>query len=113
MQLMCNADVLILPLNKSHEENARGLIPGKVFEYIATGNKVLITGDQDSDVGNLVRTYEKGFVVRDGDIRTLCGYLHDFIERAPIQKETNKTMSPAMFERRHLTGELVSILEKM
>ena len=114
MELMCNADVLILALNKSHASNARGLIPGKIFEYMATGNTVLVTGDQDSDVGRIVKEYGNGFVVNDGDVDTLTKQLASIVEKGMHGSlKSGPSASSDIFERRNLTATLSNLMQEL
>jgi hypothetical protein len=44
---------------------SRGQIPGKFFEYIGSRNPILCIGPQDSEVAEIIRAKELGYVVED------------------------------------------------
>lgn len=57
MQAMQNADVLCLLLPQRHAE---GVIPGKLFEYLATGNYILGIGDSKGETASILADCEAG-----------------------------------------------------
>lgn len=58
IQLIVNAQLLLLPLNKA--ENADGRIPGKFYEYLRATRPILCLGPQNSDVARILNEYEAG-----------------------------------------------------
>jgi hypothetical protein len=58
IQLILNAKLLLLPLNKA--ENANGRIPGKFYEYLRAKRPVLCLGPKNSDVARIINEYEVG-----------------------------------------------------
>ncbi len=59
LQEMMNADVLLLFLG---DLNDKGRIPAKLFEYLATKNKIFAIADSESDVGNILKNSPQGFI---------------------------------------------------
>jgi glycosyltransferase involved in cell wall biosynthesis len=59
LELTAGSPVLLLLLNKQH--NAKGRIPGKLFEYLAARRPILVLGPADSDVAQIVRETESGY----------------------------------------------------
>lgn len=58
LQLTAGSPVLLLLLNKQH--NAKGRIPGKLFEYLAARRPILVLGPPDSDVARIVQESKSG-----------------------------------------------------
>ncbi len=60
-----NADALVLILTDT--KNAKGNIPGKLFEYLATGLPVLALGDPQGDSSEILSQAGAGAVLSHGD----------------------------------------------
>ena len=50
----------LLLLTNFPEQSSKGIIPGKIFEYLATGNQILSFGPQDSDVKKILAETKAG-----------------------------------------------------
>ena len=81
------AAVLLLPLNNT--PNVLGIIPGKLFEYLAAQRPVLVIGAEDGDSARIIRETGAGVV---------CGF-----EEKEKMKEEVKDLY-----RRHLEGSIFS-----
>lgn len=57
------ADLLLLPLRK--EKEAKAILTGKFFEYLASGSQIMAFGPTDSNLGDAIRETESG---------TICEY---------------------------------------
>src|SRR5690606_3206070 len=53
-----NSDLLWL--TNFPEANSKGIIPGKLFEYMATGNPILAIGPDGGDVGRILEETQTG-----------------------------------------------------
>jgi glycosyltransferase involved in cell wall biosynthesis len=107
LKILGQSAVLLLPLNNS--PNAKGILPGKMFEYMALGRPVLALGPAGSDCEDII-------------MKTKAGYYHDFndekglgisLERlflawqkGEIRTETRNIES---FSRRILAREIVEL----
>ncbi len=58
LQLTCNSNILLLLLNQ--QENAKGRVPGKFFEYLAARRPILSLGATDGDVGQILESTAHG-----------------------------------------------------
>ncbi len=52
LKLMLSSDVLFLPVNKA--DNAKGRLPGKIYEYLRAGKPILSLGIRGSDVEQIL-----------------------------------------------------------
>lgn len=59
ISLMCTSPLLLLLVNQS-ENNAKGRVPGKVFEYLAAARPILCIGPPDSSIGRILEESEAG-----------------------------------------------------
>ncbi len=53
-----HADVLLLPINNN--ENNKGVIPGKLFEYMASGNPILCLNSNGGDAEKIIHETQTG-----------------------------------------------------
>ncbi len=58
VQLMLDSSLLLLPVNKA--DNAKGRLPGKIYEYLRTFNPILALGENESDVGGIISATKSG-----------------------------------------------------
>lgn len=93
LQTHANA-LLLLTWNESLYQ---GVIPGKLFEYMAIGNVpiiALITGDKpDSEVGRIIQETNSGFAceqAKEKDVTLLKKYIIDLLEGKQTEKAQTK-----------------------
>lgn len=79
LQEICNAQVLLLPINKA--DNAAGRIPAKIFEYLRTGRPILAFGPQRSDIGDIIRKESAGFITAYDDVQSIKDILKNWYDR--------------------------------
>lgn len=92
-------------------KDAEGFLPGKLFEYFATGLPVLGIGPADGDAGVLLRATSAGSMEESDDepgIRNALKVVYDNW-RASDKPQVNKNQFER-FSRRAITGQLVNIL---
>lgn len=65
LQLMVNSQLLLLPLNKA--ANAKGRLPGKLYEYLRARRPVLGLGPRDSDAAGILTDTAAGEVFEYAD----------------------------------------------
>ncbi len=58
LTLMLNSQILLLPLNKA--ANAKGRLPGKIYEYLRARNQILAFGPLDSDASKIIEDTASG-----------------------------------------------------
>ncbi len=105
------AAVLLLLINNT--PNAKMILTGKFFEYLASGRPLLCIGPPDGDAAEIVR-------------QTNCGSVFDFTETEGLKeeilrlfddfsrgKEKEPNQAVQQFERKNLTRKMASLLDKM
>jgi len=58
LKLTCSSNVLLLLLNK--QDNIKGRVPGKFFEYLASKRPILTLGATEGDVVEIVKATKRG-----------------------------------------------------
>lgn len=109
LALMKNADLLLLPLNQIDSANAKGRIPGKLFEYLAMKKPVLMLGDVNSDSGKIVSSLGNSWCVENQDSDTILRILEGVLG-ATVAHATDNGLDTSRYERRSLTHDLADLL---
>jgi len=110
LKLYGSTDVLLLVL--AHAALASGNIPGKLFEYLASGNDVIGVGVTEGDSATILRQAGAGVVYDPADGQGLRqGFLNCFANWKAGIKPNAKALSK--YSRRELTDTLISLLEKL
>jgi glycosyltransferase involved in cell wall biosynthesis len=110
LSLMQQADILLLLMNKIDSANTMGRIPGKLFEYIATGRPILMLGNPASDAGRLVAQLDNSWCVPYDDPDAILRILQTSINSAHTAGDFNRA-DLSRFERKTLTQDLAAALD--
>ncbi len=107
LRVLGHSSVLLLPLNDS--PNAREILPGKMYEYMALRRPILAIGPTGSDceailTGTSAGTYHP-FDDTAGMKNALSGYFHQWQQGELSSGNGNISR----FSRRHLAGEIIQI----
>ncbi len=107
LRVLGTSAVLLLPLNDS--PNAREILPGKMYEYMALGRPILAIGPPGSDCEVILTGAGAGSYHPFGDVTGISSALkQNFLlwqkgEKHSLPREIEK------FSRRHLAGEMIRI----
>ena len=104
------AAVLLLSINRI--QNAPYILTGKVFEYLAARRPVLAFCPPESDVAEIIRNTNGGWVVPFGDTEALKQALTNAYEWYK-SGEAWPSVNTEMFARKVLTGRLASLLDRL
>jgi glycosyltransferase involved in cell wall biosynthesis len=100
--LEASALLLIIP---DHQIN-KNIIPGKLFEYIATGKPIICLGPVDCDVAEILNNSGTGQTFDYTDIKSLENY----ITHLSVSGHLNDNQLITEYSRKSLTKYLISIL---
>lgn len=101
------ADALVLILTDT--KNAQGNIPGKLFEYLATGIPVLALGDPKGDSAAILKDSGAGAVIAHTDPLAIRAQLRDLMDSKP---RTSGLSGLEKYSRRSLSLQLAKILDE-
>lgn len=99
------ADLLLL-LTPSNPE-LKYVIPGKLFEYMATAKPILCTAQPDNDSAQILREANAGVVVHPDDILAIKHALKSGVAFAPNMATVQK------YERKQLTASLAQEMDRI
>jgi glycosyltransferase involved in cell wall biosynthesis len=104
VEYMINSDLLLLIIPNT--ENNKGILTGKLFEYIATGNPIIYIGPEDGDALEIL----KGNTVYISLNSKVKEAVIDFILNSSSNQLEVNPSSKNTFSRRNLTGEVAKLI---
>ncbi|MBW2660897.1 MAG: glycosyltransferase [Deltaproteobacteria bacterium] len=105
--LQKGADVLLLIVDTG--ETTSGVIPGKLFEYVATKRPILCIS-KDGATSEIIRKGKLGWVIKPGDVEGIINMLSSLIEVESVEFNP-EIQYLSQFERKKLASSLNMILE--
>ncbi len=101
---MINASVLLLIIPEI--ENNKGILTGKLFEYLATGNPILNIGPKDGDAATILKENAVSVTLNPNEKQAIIDFI---LNSTSNQREVN-SVSKNKFSRRNLTGEMAKLI---
>jgi len=106
------SDVLLLFVNNT--PNAKGILTGKLFEYIASGRPILSIGPEDGDSAHILNETQAGVTVDFNDKEKMKSVILDlFAKYKDNQLVTQHNEAVERYSRRNLTKGFVKILNEI
>ena len=103
------SDVLLLFVNNT--PNAKGILTGKIFEYMASGRPILCIGPEDGDSAHILDETKTGITVDFNDKEKMKSVILDFmVKYQENQLVTKQNSAVEKYSRRNLTKEYVTLL---
>lgn len=109
IELVFNSHLLILIVNRVATSNE--ILPGKIFEYIASGNFTLVIGPESGESAKLINYVQQGVAIDYFSKDKMKNLVLDLFSKWE-RNELRKFNSPQRFEftRRKITEKLSSIM---
>lgn len=104
----CRSHVLLLLVNNT--PNAKGILTGKFFEYMSSGNPVLAIGPEDGDLAAIIHATGSGRISGFTDEAALEANIRSFFAGESLQRNESEI---ARYSRRELTRVLSDELTKL
>lgn len=111
LELSSESAVLLLLINNT--PNAMGIIPGKVFEYLASGRPILCIGPPEGDSSGIIRETKAGHVVDFNDEKSLRTTILKQFENYQQNNITENFHLINKFSRKNLAGDIARILDEI
>lgn len=103
--------ILLLLINQT--DNAKWILPGKMYEYIATGKPVLALGNEDSDASDILVDAGYGACINYDDKDSIKRFILENYESYRNDKIKNNAANSHKYHRSELTKELASCLDQL
>ena len=105
---MRNSDLLLI--TNFPNETSKGIIPGKIFEYLQTGNQILSFGPKDGDVKKILEETNAGKHFSYDDSEPLKSFILEKYQDWNNGNLSSQTKNIDQFYRKNLTKKLSEIL---
>jgi glycosyltransferase involved in cell wall biosynthesis len=110
-QFQKNADLLLLII--PDVQNALGIIPGKIFEYLASHNHILCLGPTQSDAAKIIERCAMGATFESEDAEGIAQYLQQQLDRFATSTENPvNTAEIAKFTREVQARDICEIIRR-
>ena len=104
----------ILLLTNFDNVASKGIIPGKLFEYMATGNPILAVGPTDADVERILSKTKAGEYFNHQEVENIktmiLNIYNQWLANPNVKFNTNES-EVQQFNRKNLTKQLVTTIE--
>ncbi|MBN2668409.1 MAG: glycosyl transferase family 1 [Bacteroidales bacterium] len=109
LKLMLTSHVLLLPVNKA--DNAKGRLPGKIYEYLRAGNPILSLGPKGSDVEVILRNTGNGKNFEYDDYASLKTFILECFNKTFTPKSKDIESFSNYKQTQKLAGFLNAIVD--
>lgn len=100
--------VLLLLVN--HTKNAKGILTGKIFEYLAANVPILAIGPPDGDLSVILKNTNAGLISNFEDEQLLKEHILTLFEGYSLNPNNEEI---SKYSRRNLTKELCHLLDSL
>jgi len=111
INLMFSAQVLLLILNDA--PNAKGILTGKLFEYLAVKRPVICIGPEDGDAATIISDTNAGFIAAFKDEQKIKMIISECFHLFCQGKLESHSRHTEVFSRKELTHKLAELLNQM
>ncbi len=105
------SQVLLMILNNTR--NAKGILTGKFFEYMAAKRPIICIGPSDSDTAKILKELDVGYVVGFEDVGKMKEVLIKLYDAYTKNEDFIEQININRYSRRSLTERLASILNEL
>jgi glycosyltransferase involved in cell wall biosynthesis len=111
LSLLQSAQVLLLPLNNTH--NAKGIVTGKLFEYLAGRRPILCIGPEDGDAAGILNETNAGVVVDFNDEEKMRNTILQYYNLYLSGNLDSQSQVIEKYSRKNLTAKLSEVLNQL
>lgn len=105
---MKSADLLLLSIPKS--SYSKGIITGKLLEYIATGNPIILVGEKKGDAAKILNNFENTLAVDEIEVFEFANFVNKYRNKTEVE---DRTQTAKAYTREAATNLLVDIMNKV
>ena len=100
--------VLLVCINNTL--NATGILPGKFFEYLASGRPILAVGPTVSDIGRVLEITKAGIIADTNDLLAIKSAILSLYQNQSVEASNSAIQK---FSRKGLTKDLAALLDSI
>ena len=105
------SQVLLLLINNT--PNAKGILTGKIFEYLGSGRPILNIGPEDGEAAVMLKDSDAGQTANYENEQAMRSIVSDYFTLYCEQRLESNTGNRLKYSRKALTGEIAEILNKL
>ncbi len=105
------AQVLFLSVNNT--PNVKGIITGKIYEYLAVNRPILCIGDTTGDAAKVIQETKSGYISGFEDLETLKSNISQLYTQYKNPSLAIKSNDIEKYSRKYLTGMLAQSLDSV
>jgi glycosyltransferase involved in cell wall biosynthesis len=106
---LSKSQVLLLPLNNA--PNVKGILTGKMFEYIALQRPILALGPTDADFAKILNETNSGVSLNFDDIQGIKKVLQNYFRLFKENKLGVESNSFEKYSRKNLASQFVKLIQ--
>ena len=106
-------DSTVLLITNFPQESSKGIIPGKIFEYLATGKTILSFGPKDADVEKILNETKAGKHFGYDEKENLKKFILESYQNWKSGTLNQNAENIEQFSRKNLTQKLVDLMNKI
>lgn len=103
----------LLMLTNFPDPKSKGIIPGKLFEYLAAGNPIIAIGPADGDVSKILNQTNAGKYFGHSDREGMKVYVQEVFDEFKSCRSEPELKSIEQFSRKEITKKLAVVLAKV
>lgn len=111
IKMQRESQLLYLTINNS--PNAKGILTGKFFEYLAAKRPILAIAPKEGDIAKIIQETQAGTVSDFEDKEGLKGHIKTAYQKYKSGNLSVPGFAIEQFSRRSLTGKLADLLDKI
>jgi glycosyltransferase involved in cell wall biosynthesis len=111
VKLMAQSPVLLLPLNNT--PNNKGILSGKLFEYLAAGRPILGTGPADGDAAEILKETQAGSIFDFEDYEGIKKGVLELYRQYKENKLFVNTSSITKYSRKSCAAQYTQLLDSI
>jgi glycosyltransferase involved in cell wall biosynthesis len=102
----------VLLLSVNNVKSAKGVITGKIFEYLQAKRPILAIGPTNGDLAEIINETSSGIIVDFDDVENLKREILEMYDAFKVEKLESNSNNIEQYHRRNLTKKLVKIIKE-
>ncbi len=109
-ELIAKADLLFL--SNFDREESKGIIPGKLFEYLSSGNPILSLGPEAADVSTILDSTEAGKHFLYTEVEEVKAYILQIYQNWKNEKKSVNSKSIEKYSRENQAKKILPLIKE-
>lgn len=106
-----NAELLLI--TNFDSQKSKGIIPGKLFEYLATKNPIIAIGPKDGDVSEILKSTKAGKYFNHSGVEEIKSYVNEIFNNFKLNHIQSQQVDNKRFSRIEISLKLSKIIKNL